>query len=92
MSKFKVGDLALVIKSLDKEKVGRSVAILDVLTDSCTSYVYRGSIHIGSADGSLSAFVDFGEEDGIRLYDQNWLIPLRGDFQPEQQKAKEVEA
>lgn len=89
MSQFKPGDLALVINSGDEACIGRIVEILEVLIDTKKEYKAYGFTHGGLADGSPSAFVDFGGDD-IWLFAQKNLMPLKGDFQPEQQKSREV--
>lgn len=88
---FKPGDLALVINSRDDTRIGNTVEIIEVLVDSQKEYEAYGFTHRGHADGSRSAFVDFGGAD-IWFFDQKNLMPLRGDFAPEQQKAKEAES
>lgn len=88
---FKPGDLALVIKSRDAEMLGRTVEILEVLLDTMNGYEAYGEIHEGDADGSPSAFIDFGGDYGVWLFRQDSLMPMNGNFEPDQQKAKETE-
>ncbi|EWC39576.1 hypothetical protein [Stutzerimonas stutzeri] len=89
---FKPGDLALVISSGEEELIGKTVEVLEVLLDSQKEYEAYGCIHEGDADGSPSAFVDFGGANDVWLFSQKNLMPLRGDFQPERQKESEVPA
>ncbi len=86
---FKPGDLALVISSVTESLIGKTVEILELLIDSQKEYDAHGCLHAGAADGSPSAFIDFGAGD-VWLFSQKNLIPLRGDFSPEQQKAREA--
>lgn len=86
---FKPGDLALVIKSRAPQHIGRCVEILDVLLDDLEIYQYLGETHEGDADLSLSAFIRF-DDFGVWMIRQSHLMPLRGDFAPERQKAQAV--
>ncbi|MEE5060516.1 hypothetical protein V2J93_17140 [Pseudomonas alliivorans] len=88
--KFKPGDLALVIKSRAPQHIGRCVEVLGVLIDDREIYQYLGETHEGAADFSLSAFIRF-DDCGVWMIKQSSLMPLRGNFAPEQQKAKEAE-
>lgn len=88
---FKPGDMALVINCGEEERIGRTVEVLEVLIDRQKEYQAYGFTHEGHADGSASAFVDFGGADDVWFFSQKNLMPLRGDFTPEQQKAKETE-
>ncbi|HDY6190335.1 TPA: hypothetical protein RRA09_004438 [Pseudomonas aeruginosa] len=87
MSKFKAGDLALNLQDIP----------------SCFSAGVVVELMSRLAPGDL--FAEDGQtfqvirpawwvlHEGDRLYiPERYLMPLRGDFQPEQQKAKEVEA
>jgi len=88
---FKPGDLALVINCGQEERIGTTVEVLEVLLDDQKEYQAYGFTHEGHADGSPSAFVDFGGTGDVWFFSQKNLMPLRGDFAPEQQKAKEAE-
>ncbi|HEK3311051.1 TPA: hypothetical protein VDU70_002201 [Pseudomonas aeruginosa] len=89
MSKFKAGDLAL---SLSGPLMGQAVELIrfvnpgDIVTsiDGQRSYVFCPSEGIGGWH------VAVGNESVVQY--EKHLMPLRGDFQPEQQKAKGVEA
>ncbi|EME90393.1 TPA: hypothetical protein ACID5V_004145 [Pseudomonas aeruginosa] len=78
MSKFKAGDLALIVSAQYEENLGTVVQLVRV--DGFYSLI----------SGETSWLVE-GEGRGCYCR-ESALIPLRGDFQPEQQKAKEVEA
>lgn len=78
MKGLEVGGLALVIKSNAPEKVGRCVKVVEILIDDRFEYLRGGILHLGDADGSLCAFVEFDPE-GEWLYPATHLIPLQGD-------------
>ncbi|MBI6944045.1 hypothetical protein JET76_22195 [Pseudomonas putida] len=88
---FKPGDLALVINCGQEERIGTTVEVLEVLLDDQKEYQAYGFTHEGHGDGSPSAFVDFGGTGDVWFFSQKNLMPLRGDFAPEQQKAKDAE-
>ncbi len=96
---FKPGDLALVIASPRKENpnVGRCVELLClVMPDETVPMPSGHGLHnVGDrgawmcyAPGLLLGDLDAG---GIDLILPERLSPLRGDFAPYQQKAKEAE-
>ena len=89
MSKFKAGDLALTL--------------VDTLTWPAMTLVTLHTLHEAGSRieqihgvGTLrfSAWECISDRDDVYayLYRPENLMPLRGDFQPEQQKAKGVEA
>lgn len=78
MSKFKAGDLALMKKAWHQENVGRCVELV------CVNAAYSKIIR-------ETAWIVKGEGPGAWA-PESWLMPLRGDFQPEQQKSREVPA
>ncbi|WP_312910969.1 hypothetical protein [Stutzerimonas nitrititolerans] len=88
-NQFKPGDLAL---ALSGHFMGRAVELIrfvmpgDIVTsiDGKRSYVFRPS------SGRPGWHVAVGEDSTIE-HERN-LMPLRGDFQPERQKSREVEA
>lgn len=89
MSKFKAGDLALVINHTFPPVVGTCVELISRhlvgpvdRSDPMDPGVYE------TPDGEPVWVVD----DQKSIVWEKWLMPLRGNFQPEQQKAKEVEA
>lgn len=93
MNQFKPGDLALIIDSSEPEDIGRVCEVVGVLINDKTEHLFMGELHDGDADGIWSAFVDLGASSGgIWLFGQYQLMPLKKDFQPEQQKSQEVSA
>ena len=85
---FKPGDLALVIAgghSGETAELIRYVEPGDVVVSptSGKSYQFRPSAGVG---GWLCSF-----RDCLAIKHEMNLMPLRGDFAPEQQKAKEAE-
>lgn len=91
MSQFKPGDLAMIIGSSEPADIGRVCEVVGVLIDDRWTHTFMGERHDGCADGVWSAFVDLGSDHGgIWMFGQNQLMPLKKDFQPEQQKSREV--
>lgn len=100
MSKFKAGDLALCI---GERNFGRCVELISHHIGPCSVDV-KGNRWVIVPDGvaawRVTAKDMIGEltvsgksvkTDEVVVRESK-LIPLKGDFQPEQQKAKEVEA
>jgi hypothetical protein len=102
MSQFKSGDLALIINATHSENIGKVVELIRfdssqkiaLPEDTPRSFapnpkqiacwVIRGNFVARSTlRGEINCTVGASP--------QSWLMPLRGDFAPEQQKAKEVE-
>lgn len=101
MSKFKPGDLALVIKANHEENLGKVVTLIRSTSENV----------IDCGDGSKTVnpnklicwviqheeLVTTNELFGFKLKSstgacpESWLMPVRGDFQPEKEKVKEVE-
>lgn len=99
MSQFKPRDLALIISSRNEENIGRVVTVVrfafagEHINQGAAGYaiaddggvIVEGEIVVNRAhDKSIKKTVSrhvFGPRD---------LMPLRGDFQPEQQKSREV--
>lgn len=103
-NQFKPGDLALIIGSKvpDSPNVGRSVELVRLIRtgerldkgDGTFARHVGGEAWIVSAKGlklrSLSrGWIDASDQ---AVCSEKYLIPLRGDFEPEQQKAKEAES
>lgn len=98
MSKFKAGDLALVIKANHEENLGKVVELLRSSNESqidCGRHartanperlqcwvVRHESILVTNTLGFQRVVTD-------AALPESWLMPLRREFQPEQQKAKE---
>ncbi|AXQ48911.1 MULTISPECIES: hypothetical protein [Pseudomonas] len=100
---FKPGDLALIVgsRSADSPNVGRAVELIVKLAAGDSFDAPNGlkccnasghEVWVVQADG-ITAISNGVRKDigGICLVREYFLIPLRGDFEPEQQKAKEAE-
>ncbi|MDU9398056.1 hypothetical protein [Pseudomonas sp. zfem003] len=105
MSNFKVGDLALIVGSNCSEgpNIGRVVELIEYLMPGQEFSGPDGASYENGAD--TACWLVFGDgllarnlndqwvaAGGMALAEERHLLPLRGDFQPEQEKAKEVEA
>jgi hypothetical protein len=99
MSKFKAGDLALVVGCVRNPKnIGKAVELLEEVwpgegfTDPSGSF--RIAEPVGDRPFWLAASDDLVSIEGKPwgLFEESHLMPLRGDFQPEQQKSREVPA
>lgn len=89
MSQFKPGDLALVIsggKLGETAELVRFVEPGDLVVSPTTGkeYQFRPAAGVG---GWLCCF-----RDCMAIKHEKNLMPLRGDFSPEQQKSQEVSA
>lgn len=88
MSKFNVGDLALSIHPLPSIPAGTVVELMCKLSPG-ESFIGPGGVsYTALAHGWICARPG---ESKTSAYAETSLIPLRGDFAPEQQKAKETE-
>lgn len=98
MSKFKAGDLALVVKRNDApEMVGKCVELVEFVKKGFTPFSDKGWSPF-SDDAWLVSGEGLVAMTGIGLlpanftaFPESFLMPLRGEFQPEQQKSKEEE-
>ncbi|WP_440466895.1 hypothetical protein ACKI1H_27095 [Pseudomonas sp. YH-1] len=97
MSKFKAGDLALVVGcSINPENIGKVVEVTTRVLPGDIVECPDGITRLISKDANGPCwivqggnFISFtGRSWG--MVNERYLMPLRGDFQPEQQKAKEV--
>ena len=96
---FKPGDLAMLKSSEAPDLVGSVVELVEYLGDE--SFVMRGGRMLANNKRariwwvSITSGQVFENRDGHKAADgfcaQYRLMPLRGDFTPEQQKAKEAE-
>ncbi|MBG4728260.1 hypothetical protein I5F64_22400 [Pseudomonas aeruginosa] len=87
MSKFKAGDLALNLQEIPN-------CICAGVVVELISRLSPGDLFVEDGQTFLvNRAAWWVLHEGDRLYIPEWyLMPLRGDFQSEQQKAKEVEA
>lgn len=92
MSQFKVGDLALVIKSTESEDIGKSVSIEELYTDDGENDHVFGDVSFEADTPGEKCAVVLCAKNGIEAYSVDSLMPLRGDFQPERQKSQELPA
>jgi len=96
---FKPGDLALIIKSIKRpENIGKACELLAFLVPGDRLEFehngLRAITHVGEHPAWLVAgdgVIGSNGDVGFALVRPSNLMPLRGDFQPEQQKAKEAE-
>lgn len=97
MSQFKPGDLALVVASKSGLNIGKVVTLdrmfrageqieLDGISLNCVS---DGWLVSGDLLASTNNGIKKTKQHGFRTKN---LMPLRGDFAPEQQKSREVSA
>ena len=98
-NQFKAGDLAMLKSSGAPELVGSVVELIEYLGDG-TVVRHEGRMIINDLRAriwwvSLTSGQLFENLDGHKASDgfcaEYRLMPLRGDFTPEQQKAKEAE-
>jgi hypothetical protein len=99
MSQLKPGDLALIIKSTNEENIGRVVTIVSFTCqgeridqdNAGFSIADHGDVIV---DGEI--VVRRKRDKKIKhtvsrhVFSPDCLMPLRGDFAPEQQKSREV--
>lgn len=104
MSHFKPGDIALIVGSPwpDCPNIGKSVELVAFLAPGeefiCPDGDVGGNgsdepLWLCFAEGLMGRSVFFEawmDRGGMTLAADRDLMPLRGDFQPEQQKAREV--
>lgn len=85
---FKPGDLALTLCAKKAYPTMCTVELLVFVSQSKFYETATGQIWTPPADGWV---VDRAESDSHDFYEPHELMPLRGDFEPEPQKAKEAE-
>lgn len=99
---FKPGDLALIIRATHAENIGKVVELIRfdcsekiaLPEDTPRSFAPNpNQIACWVVRGSFIAHSTLRGEitSAVGASPQSWLMPLRGDFAPEQQKAKEAE-
>lgn len=104
MSKFNVGDLALIVGChRDPRNIGATCTLVQFIKagdeyEISPGHKVSAPIDAWMVEGTQVIGAYFNKKRGIietpgkGLADQRHLMPLKGDFQPEQQKAKEVSA
>lgn len=95
MSKLKAGDLALVVAASCPENIGKVVELVRRHeTDRAVIYgqefITRRGAPAWHVAGDLVSLHDYSISYGF--LSESCLMPLRSDFQPEQQKSQEVPA
>ncbi|CAI3804306.1 hypothetical protein GLGCALEP_03455 [Pseudomonas sp. MM221] len=100
---FKPGDLALIINSAAPENIGKTVRLVEFIAAHSGPFMREGvrfspremaTWIVETLDGSktlIGGYIQRNIMVSSGPCRQEWLMPLRGDFAPEQQKAKEVE-
>ncbi|WP_431482248.1 hypothetical protein [Pseudomonas solani] len=99
MSKFKPGDLALVIKANHEENIGKIVTLIrftsesvidcgdgskTINPDNLTCWVIQHEELV-----TTNELLGFKYQSFTGACPESWLMPLRGDFQHEQEKEEE---
>ena len=97
---FKRGDLALIIRSRNSENVGRTVTVR-AAAKAGEVLIYGGGGFVTCSDGQfvvegeivVRALLDHVKKRTVKVhaFSARCLMPLRGDFTHEKQKAKEAE-
>ena len=73
------GGLAMVIKG---ESAGETCTVVRILIDNCNTHdLGDGSYSEGDNDGSLSAVVEFSDEERF-LFSQSYLMPIKPEADP----------
>lgn len=88
MSRFKAGDLALVIRALNQENVGKVVELIGRVRDPLGQHSVIWEVRPTSGPmavtfrltGQVLSSSDFGSV----CTPETWLMPLRGDEDPEE--------
>jgi hypothetical protein len=104
-NQFKPGDLAIIIHAeVVTQNIGMCCELLQLLAPGEECLAPDGDVVFWPPEQTRSVWLVAGdsivgrkgrgdirvETPGHCLVLPEWLIPLRGDFQPEQQKSKEV--
>nr|DAG83678.1 MAG TPA: hypothetical protein [Caudoviricetes sp.]DAK77143.1 MAG TPA: hypothetical protein [Caudoviricetes sp.] len=85
---FRPGDLALTLATKFRFPAMSQVELIVFLREDQKAEESDGNIWTAPYDGWVAGR---GEGEGYGFYKPSQLMPLRGDFTSEQQKAKEVE-
>lgn len=100
---FKPGDLALIVGSIVEENIGKTVRLVEFAPRGSEPQVrtkkYLPIAHdswiVETIDSSNSLVIPSNYTVGLirvnaGICRRQWLMPLRGDFAPEQAKSREV--
>lgn len=97
-NQFKPGDLAIIVGCTQFPQIlGRCVELVTRHQRGELFFVYGAPFRpsedawLVSGDSVSQPLVDGGTLDGMCMIAERHLAPLRGDFQPEQQKSMVVE-
>ncbi|AVD85980.1 hypothetical protein [Pseudomonas sp. SWI44] len=100
---FKPGDLALIVNSAAPENIGKTVRLVEFIAAHGTPFIREGvrfspremaTWIVETPDGSktlVGGYIQRTIMVSSGPCRQKWLMPLGGDFEPQQQKAKEAE-
>lgn len=100
---FKAGDLALIIGSAAQENIGKTVRLVEFIAPGGDRFTHEGVSFpprkvptwiVETIDGSKTLVGGYVQRNIMVRSGpcrQEWLMPLRGDFEPERQKSKETE-
>lgn len=100
---FKPGDLALIINSAAPQNIGKTVRLVEFIAAHGEPFIHEGvrfsprkepTWIVETLDGSKTLCGGYIQRTIMVSSGpcrQQWLMPLRGGFAPEQQKAKEAE-
>lgn len=101
MSKFKAGDLALIVDCILPELIGKVVELVEKVPPGLSARAGKRNWRnmgedeswIITGDGLLCMTVIGNiEPDRFTLISEKKLMPLGGDLQPEREKSQEVPA
>lgn len=86
MSELRAGGLALVIRSTNKELIGRCVTLIELLSPG--PFMYQGKRHFFKASG-VGWLCDL--EECVVIFRPSQLLPIDGgDFSQDDERQKEV--
>lgn len=87
-NQFKVGDLAMTKISIPALPAGSVVELVEAVNKDGFVHAEDGQVFIAVQDGWLCRHPLI---DRSLAYAESSLMPLRGDFEPEQHKQREAE-
>ncbi|MBV6005222.1 hypothetical protein KUU59_09580 [Pseudomonas aeruginosa] len=92
MSKFKAGDMAMIVGCMaNPEDIGKVVELYQYVLRN-EAFIVSGHYALSGDEGwivTADNVIDTTGVQGFVLVNERHLMPLKGDFHPEQQKAKE---